>query len=407
MTTTETKNNRKIAVVITAAGSSLRMGKKKEFLNIPETDETVLSSAVKEFVKLDNISAFVITIPKGEQKNAEKALFVSKRLKTTFNTKNPTKAKIPLYFVEGGETRQHSVLNALELLAQKENPDIVLIHDGARPFVTKEIIQNVLQSAIKKDAATCGITPIDTQKETNGSDIITRHLTREKMIAVQTPQGFKFGSLLYAHKKAINDGCSYTDDTEIWSAYNASPVQIVLGSPCNKKITFPQDLAPTNINPNVIKIGFGYDLHPLVKKRKLVIGGLDIPYHKGEAGHSDGDVLLHAITDAILGAANLGDIGEMFPPSDKKWKNADSKTLLSMAWQKVHSAGWNIGNIDCVIKLEQPKILPYRNKIIESISEVLETNSTNIFVKAKTSEKLDSVGKGKAIEAWASCLLVK
>lgn len=157
----------------------------------------------------------------------------------------------------------------------------------------------------------------------------------------------------------------------------------------------------------MIRIGLGYDLHTLVSNRKLMLGGIEIPFELGEAGHSDGDVLLHAVTDALLGASGLGDIGEFFPPSDERWKNADSKFLLKTAWDKVTQNGWKLENLDCVINIEKPKILPFRNEIIKSICNILECDENQVFVKAKTGEKIGEIGKSQAVAAWTVCLLSK
>lgn len=157
----------------------------------------------------------------------------------------------------------------------------------------------------------------------------------------------------------------------------------------------------------MIRTGLGYDLHRLVSGRPLILGGVHIPFDKGEDGHSDGDVLLHAITDALLGAAALGDIGELFPPSDIQWKGANSAKLLAIAWEKVTDKGWKLENIDCVIALQEPKFLPFREEVCTSIAKILSVEVSQIFVKAKTGEGLGSVGKGDAVEVWASCLLQK
>ena len=138
-----------------------------------------------------------------------------------------------------------------------------------------------------------------------------------------------------------------------------------------------------------------------------MLGGVEIPSQKGEAGHSDGDVLLHAITDALLGASAMGDIGAYFPPSEQKWKDADSKMLLATVWKDITSKGWKLGNLDCVIALESPKFLPYRDKVRESIAEILGCQTEQVFVKAKTGEKIGDIGKGLAVETWATCLLEK
>lgn len=157
----------------------------------------------------------------------------------------------------------------------------------------------------------------------------------------------------------------------------------------------------------MIKVGLGNDLHRLVEGRKLILGGIELPFEKGEDGHSDGDVLFHAITDAILGASGLGDIGSYFPPEDNKWKDADSAELLLTVMKDVYAKGWKIENLDCVIKLEKPKFIPYRQQVIESIAKVLEINPDQVFVKAKTGEKLPPIGTSEAVEAYVVCLLSK
>jgi 2-C-methyl-D-erythritol 2,4-cyclodiphosphate synthase/2-C-methyl-D-erythritol 4-phosphate cytidylyltransferase/2-C-methyl-D-erythritol 2,4-cyclodiphosphate synthase len=155
----------------------------------------------------------------------------------------------------------------------------------------------------------------------------------------------------------------------------------------------------------MFKIGMGRDLHRLVKGRRFLLGGVVIPAKRGELGHSDGDVLAHAVCDALLGASSLGDIGELFPPSDKKWKDADSMELLRSVFDMVKQAGWRLVNLDCVISCEEPKVLPFRDRIRESLAQALEASAEQIFVKGKTNEGLGPVGKGKAVEAMAVCLL--
>ena len=155
----------------------------------------------------------------------------------------------------------------------------------------------------------------------------------------------------------------------------------------------------------MIRVGLGYDKHVLKEGRKLILGGVEIPFDKGEDGHSDGDVLLHAITDALLGAAGLGDIGSYFPPEEPQWKDADSKKLLEKCWSDVREEGWHLGNLDCVIALEKPKFIPFREQVIKSIADVLGVQKNQVFVKAKTGEKLGDVGTGKCVEVWCTCLL--
>ena len=157
----------------------------------------------------------------------------------------------------------------------------------------------------------------------------------------------------------------------------------------------------------MIRVGLGYDLHRLVEGRRLILGGVKFDFEKGEDGHSDGDVLLHAITDALLGAAGLGDIGSYFPPEDAKWKDANSADLLRAVWKDVRAAGWELVNLDCVIKLEKPKFLSRRGEVIESIATILGVDKSQVFVKAKTGEKLPPVGTSEAVEAQVVCLLEK
>jgi len=157
----------------------------------------------------------------------------------------------------------------------------------------------------------------------------------------------------------------------------------------------------------MIRVGLGYDIHRLIEGRRLLLGGVELPFEKGEDGHSDGDVLYHAITDAILGASGLGDIGSFFPPEDMKWKDADSAELLKTVMQKVRDVGWHIENLDCVVKLEKPKFIPYRQQVIESIARTLDVAPDQVFVKAKTGEKLPPVGTSDAVEATVVCLLSK
>jgi len=157
----------------------------------------------------------------------------------------------------------------------------------------------------------------------------------------------------------------------------------------------------------MIRTGLGYDIHRLKKGRRFLLAGIEIPFSKGEDGHSDGDALAHAVTDAILGASSLGDIGELFPPSDTAWKDSDSMELLRNAFSRVKKAGWRVVNLDCVVICEKPKVLPFRDSIRNSLAAALEISANSVFVKGKTAEGFGAVGKGKAVAALAQCLLEK
>lgn len=409
MTTMTMKINpsTKNAIIITAAGSSTRLGlgKKKEYL--PLGKGTVLSQAAVIFLKTLHVDVLAITIPQNQENEARKALFADKEI---LDLMGDTK----LVLTSGGNTRQESVLNGL-LAARNalgENA-VVLIHDGARPFVTEKIIRDTYEAALLHKASVPAIGPVDTQKEIDENNTIKRHLQRKMLAAVQTPQGFDLDTLIECHKKAIENNLECTDDTEIWDSFpeitGGLKVHVVEGDTSNKKITFASDIIgePGERKMEQIKIGMGTDLHKLVEGRKLILGGVEIPSDKGCLGHSDADVLLHSISDALLGAAGLGDIGSYFPPEDPQWKDADSSVLLKKIWDDVKNEGWELNNLDCVLEMEKPKFLPWRNKVIESIAGILECKNERIFVKAKTNEELDSVGQGLAIKAYCVCLLTR
>lgn len=387
------------ALILTAAGSSQRMGtgQKKEFL--PLSDGTVLSTSLKPFLKNEHLSHIVITYPDGQLAPLKAALYASAETVQLLEERG-----LSVLFEAGGASRQLSVYNALCALKKVCSPELVLIHDAARPWVTEEIIQGVVESAAVYGAAVPATPAVDTLAFTNEEkNIITGYADRPHTFCLQTPQGFRFADLLEAHRKAAADNNkTCTDDTTIWAAY-CGPVHLSEGSTANKKITFKEDILTEATMQ--LRTGLGYDLHRLVEGRKLVLGGVTIPFDKGEDGHSDGDVLLHAVTDALLGAAGMADIGELFPPSDDTWKDADSGKLLQVAWEKVRSEGWLLENLDCVVAMEKPKFLPYRQQVRESIAGLLGVNADRVFVKAKTGEGLGEIGHGEAAAVWATCLI--
>lgn len=409
MTTMTMKINpsKKNAIIITAAGSSTRMGlgKKKEYLQLGKG--TVLSQAAIIFLKTLHVDVLVITIPQNQEKEAREALYADKSFQGILG-------KTKLVFTSGGKTRQESVLNGL-LAARKTLGDnaLVLIHDGARPFVTEKIILETHEAALMHMASVPAIGPVDTQKEIDENNNITRHLQRNRLAAVQTPQAFDLDILIECHKKAMAKNLQCTDDTEIWDSFpeitGGLKVHVVEGDSINRKITFASDIIEETGEKEMeqTKIGMGTDLHKLVEGRRLILGGVEIPSDKGCLGHSDADVLLHSISDALLGASGLGDIGSYFPPEDPQWKDADSALLLKKIWDDVKKEGWELNNLDCVLEMEKPKFLPWRDKVIESIAGILQCERERVFVKAKTNEKLDSVGQGLAVKAYCVCLLTR
>ncbi len=384
-----------IYVILAAAGSSTRMGtgKKKEYLFLG--NGTVLSQSAKAFLEAAPLQGIIITVPNTADgmAGAQKAL--------------ASIQGADIRYVAGGASRQESVYKALEALsATAEQDAIVLIHDAARPFVSAKIIGDVITASLSFGAAAPAIPAVDTQKESSADGCIAKHLERKRIVAIQTPQGFAFHALWHCHQKAAAVQKEFTDDTEIWDSFpeytGGRKVRLVDGDIKNTKITYAKDMPQT-----MTHIGFGTDFHRLVEGRKLYLGGVEIPAAKGELGHSDGDVLLHAIADAVLGASGLGDIGSYFPPEEEKWKDANSALLLQYIWKDVREAGWQLVNLDCVVEIESPKFLPWRKQVIASIARILGIAEGQVFVKAKTNEKLEAVGTGAAVKAYCACLLAK
>ena len=412
--TTKKEPRRVAALALLAAGSSQRMGSlgKKEWMSL--NGGSVISEAALVFLKTKAFSTIVLVHPKGALSDAKKAFYKNPKVQEL--TKGLT-----VIFVQGGQSRQESVLKAL-LAIKKDCGDsgkikAVLIHDGARPFLSQALVKKTLSAALKYGAAVPALEPVDTQKEMDSNSTIQRHLTRSRLAAVQTPQGFLFPKILECHKAAKkfekkDKAAAFTDDTEIWDKFSGKKTRVIAGEERNIKITYPKD-APLQKNAEdsstskIFRVGLGTDLHRLISGRPLILGGVTIPFDKGEDGHSDGDALLHAITDALLGAAALGDIGSYFPPDDDKWKGADSAKLLRAAWKDVRRAGWRLENLDCAVHLQEPKFLPHREKVRASIAKILGSEKSQVFVKAKTGERVGPVGLGQTVECQAICLLSK
>lgn len=430
------QNTNKFSVVICCAGKSSRFGtgEKKEYLPLKTfSDDTslddsisVLSENVYKFLQLQGLQCIVIAIPNGDSKKVKKLLeddkrtikacnFIRKKEFTTNNydrSYNLKSGRVNIFFVKGGKTRQSSVFNALKFLNisyDYENDLAVLIHDAARPFFSLNLAKNILTALKKNTAVIPGIKVVDTQKTVSTKNLVTKNLVRDSLRAIQTPQGFYLKEIYEAYLK-VDKNLTYTDDSEIFfSNFPKKQILVIEGELQNKKITYAtdrisnQERLPLNFG---LRIGLGYDIHKLADGKKLIIGGVHIKSKKGFVAHSDGDVLLHAITDALLGAVGFSDIGELFPPSDNQYKSANSKELLQKAWAKC-SEGKNlkIQNIDCVLIMEFPKILPYRNAIRKSISEILQIDISKVFLKAKTAEGLGPIGKSEAIEAIVTVLV--
>jgi 2-C-methyl-D-erythritol 4-phosphate cytidylyltransferase/2-C-methyl-D-erythritol 2,4-cyclodiphosphate synthase len=305
----------------------------------------------------------------------------------------------------GGATRQASVLAGLEAQAA-QRPDLVLIHDGARAFPSTTLVRRAIAAAEQYGAAAPGTRLTDTVKEVDSAGLVVATPTRAALRAVQTPQSFRFDLILAAHLAAARGGVEgLTDDAAIaeWAGHGS---HIFEGEAGNVKITTTQDLAEAEARlfhqAADIRVGQGFDVHAFVAGDHVWLCGVRIPHSRALSGHSDADVALHAVTDAVLGAIGDGDIGAHFPPSDPQWKGAASHIFLEDATRRVRALGGMVGHIDVALVCEAPKIGPYREAMRARIAEIAGLDIGRVGVKATTSEGLGFTGRGEGIACLAS-----
>jgi 2-C-methyl-D-erythritol 4-phosphate cytidylyltransferase/2-C-methyl-D-erythritol 2,4-cyclodiphosphate synthase len=308
----------------------------------------------------------------------------------------------------GGATRQASVHAGLEALAA-ETPDIVLIHDAARPFVTPAVISRAIDAAERTGAAVPAIAVTDTIKRVGDTGDVVATPDRARLRIAQTPQAFRFDVILEAHRRAARDGRSdFTDDAALaeWAGLTVATFE---GDPANMKLTTPEDFvreeARLASQLGDVRTGTGYDVHAFGDGDHLMICGVRVPHTRGFLAHSDGDVGLHALVDAILGALADGDIGSHFPPSDMKWKGAASDKFLKYAIERVTARGGRIANLEVTLICERPKIGPLRDTMRARIAEITGVNVSRVAVKATTSERLGFTGREEGIAATASATI--
>jgi 2-C-methyl-D-erythritol 4-phosphate cytidylyltransferase / 2-C-methyl-D-erythritol 2,4-cyclodiphosphate synthase len=380
-----------VTAIIAAAGSGSRLGGSvpKQFL--PLGGVPVLQRAVRAFQAAPRVTD-VIVVTRVEAVEAVAALIGS--------------GGKPTRVVAGGATRQASVACGVAALA--EAAGYVLVHDAARPFVTPAVIERALDAAIEDGAAIVAMPATDTVKRVAveaGAARIVETIPRESIFLAQTPQAFR-RDVLEAAVALGRAGVEATDEAAL-AERAGHRVRIVEGDPANVKITTADDLrrARHAAGAATIRIGTGYDLHTLVEGRPLVLGGVEVPAERGALGHSDADVLCHAATDAILGAAALGDIGRHFPDTEAAWKDASSLDLLARAAAMVGEAGYAVANVDVTVVLQRPKIAPYIDAIRARVAGALGVPAGRVSVKGKTNEGVDAVGRGEAIAAHAVALL--
>ncbi|MEH6475824.1 MAG: bifunctional 2-C-methyl-D-erythritol 4-phosphate cytidylyltransferase/2-C-methyl-D-erythritol 2,4-cyclodiphosphate synthase [Sneathiella sp.] len=370
-----------VIALIVAAGSGSRTGLDypKQYLSLGS--ETVLRKSVMVFTQHPAVDKIQVIINPDDVDLYEKSI----------------KGLDILPWIAGGETRQQSVHAGLEAIAD-QNPSKVLIHDAARPFVGSEVIDRCLQALNTHDAVLPALPTIDTLKRVNDG-VVETTLDRNNIVAAQTPQCFDFKAILAAHRTLSE--IEVTDDIALAERVGI-PVFWVMGSLENKKITTFEDIKMIRANALTdIRTGLGFDVHSFDVHSDMWLGGVNIPYNKGLKGHSDADVALHALTDAVLGAIGAGDIGTHFPPSDDTWKGVSSDRFLSHAAQLVTDLGGKISNVDLTIICEEPKIGPHRAAMTARIADILKIEETRVSVKGTTTERLGFTGRGEGIAAQA------
>lgn len=309
--------------------------------------------------------------------------------------------------VAGGATRQASVFCGLEALAPSA-PEIVLVHDAARPFASADLISRAI-AAGRTGAAIPGMAVSDTVKVVDDAGRVTETLERGRLRMVQTPQAFVYPTLLAAHREARAAGRDdFTDDAAL-AEWAGMTVSVFAGDPANIKLTTAEDFARAERDAVAaltdIRTGSGYDVHAFTAGDHVMLGGVRIPHETGVAGHSDADVALHALVDAILGALAEGDIGTHFPPSDPQWRGASSDRFLAFAVERVRRRGGVIAHLDVTIVCEAPRIGPHRDAIRTRIAEVAGITPDRVGLKATTSEKLGFTGRREGLVAYATATI--
>lgn len=390
--------NSRFGAVLAAGGSSTRMGGGRNKVLEPLGGEPVFCRSLRTLLACPYVDEVCVVCRQEDMDEiAQTAAELSFRLG----------AGKRVGFALAGAQRQDSVWNGVQALAG--DCEYLLIHDAARAFVSPETVEEVCRDALEYGAATAAVPSKDTCKLADENCFVESTPDRTRLMAVQTPQAFKRELYLYAAEKARSQGKAYTDDCQLVEAAGGR-VKLTLSDYRNFKLTTPEDLllarAMVGERGCAVRIGSGYDVHKLVEGRRLILGGVDIPFERGLLGHSDADVLAHAIADALLGAAALGDIGHLFPDNDPQYAGADSLKLLAEVCRVVREAGYGIGNIDATVIAQRPKLAPHIPQMRENLARACGIEAGQVSVKATTEEGLGFTGSGEGIAASAVCLLV-
>jgi len=378
-----------VAVVVVAAGKGTRLGgdTPKQFRRVG--DEIMLRRTLQTLLETPKIGLVQAVIRREDRAAYEAAVDKLDLLPPTV----------------GGATRQASVRAGLEAL-EPHGPAIVLVHDAARPFATQELIARAIEAAEASGAAVPGLAVTDTVKAVDAQGFVQQTLERATLRTIQTPQGFSYAALLAAHRRAAAAGREdFTDDAAL-AEWAGMKVAVFEGEPGNIKITNADDFARAEAMQFAalgdVRTGTGIDVHAFAPGDHVMLGGARIPHTHALTGHSDADVGLHALTDAILGALADGDIGSHFPPSDPQWKGASSDRFFTFAVERAKARGGRIAHLDLTLVCEAPKIGPHRDAMRAKIAALAGLSLDRVAVKATTSEKLGFTGRGEGIAAYAT-----
>jgi len=382
-----------VAAVIVAAGRGARAGGEvpKQYRDI--AGEPMIRATLRAFVDHAGIATVQPVIHP-----ADTAIYRAA-------TADLAKLAAP---VAGGATRQASVRAGLEALVAAA-PTTVLIHDAARPFVSAALIDRAIAAAAQSGAAVPAIAVADTVKRVDAAAIVVETLDRDRLRMVQTPQAFDFNLILAAHRRAAGSGRENFSDDAALAEWAGHRVGVFEGESGNVKVTTNEDFARAELtrlaNLSDLRTGNGFDVHAFADGDHVTLGGVRIAHSRGLTGHSDADVALHALVDAILGALAEGDIGTHFPPSDPQWKGAASDRFLAFACERVRARAGMIAHLDVTIVCEAPRIAPHRDAMRSRIAAIANIPATRVSVKATTSEKLGFTGRGEGIAAMATATL--
>ena len=377
-----------VGVIIVAAGRGTRMGAEQPKQLLDLGGRSILRRSIEAFDSHPRINQLVVVLPPDLVADGERLIGRTSRA---------------CAIVAGGLRRQDSVRHGLD--AMPSGPDVILVHDAARPFAEAPIIDRVIDATERTGAAVPAVAVRETVKRVDlDRRIVAETIPRETVWLAQTPQGFTRTVL----SDAIACGAAgVATDEAMLVEQLGRPVEVVPGDERNLKVTTPDDLETARrqlgFGP---RVGSGYDLHRLAAGRPLMLAGVELPFDKGPDGHSDGDVLCHALVDAVFGAAGAGDIGRHFPNTDPTWKDAPGLDLLARAVAIVDRLGWQVANADVTVILERPKLAPYIDEMRRRLAIVLGIGVDAVSVKGKTNEGVDAVGRGEAIAAHAVAVLV-